>query len=214
MEGDAGTSQLNLTDQKDVTSQDLTAEEHSEESNTEAATVAAEPGDVRRPTRIGRGTALLVCLVLVVLAAAAGVGGYLALSSHRESEAIAANEAAALAAAKDCVTATQAPDMTAMIDAQTKIVNCATGAFGAQAPLMSGVMVEAYKAADVEVKVSELRAAVEKHNPDGSMDILVAVRVKITNSAQKDKEVGYRLRAQMAPVDGTYKVAKLDQVSS
>ncbi|MGB8406683.1 MAG: hypothetical protein WCE30_21740 [Mycobacterium sp.] len=214
MEGDAGTSRLNLTDQKDVTSQDLTAEEHSEESNIEAAAVAAEPADVRRPTRIGRGTALLVCLVLVVLAAAAGVGGYLALRSHGESQAIAANEAAALAAAKDCVTATQAPDMNAMIDAQTKIVNCATGAFGAQAPLMSGVMVEAYKAADVEVKVSELRAAVEKHNPDGSMDILVAVRVKITNSAQKDKEVGYRLRAQMAPVDGTYKVAKLDQVSS
>jgi len=40
------------------------------------------------------------------------------------------------------------------------------------------------------------------------------VRVKINNSAEKDKEVGYRMRAQMAPVDGKFKVAKLDQVTS
>ena len=98
--------------------------------------------------------------------------------------------------------------------AQTKIIECGTGAFGAQAPLYSGVIVDAYKASDAQVKVSEMRAAVEKHNDDGSIDVLVAVRIKISNSAQKDKEVGYRLRAQMAPVDGTYKVAKLDQVTS
>ena len=155
-----------------------------------------------------------MCVVLVLLAAGAGVGGYLALTSHRESQTLAAHEAAAVAAAKDCVTATQAPDTTAMMAAQTKIIECATGAFGAQAPVYSGVMLEAYKAADVQVKVAELRAAVEKHNADGSIDVLVAVRVKISNSAEKDKEVGYRLRAQMAPVDGTYKVAKLDQVTS
>ena len=214
MEGDAGTSQLNLTDQQDVTSQDLTAEELSEESIDEAAQVAAPSDAGRRPTRIGRGIAVGVSIGLIVLAAGIGVGGFLALRWHRDSQTIAANEVSALSAAKDCVAATQAPDMKAMIDAQTKIVNCATGAFGAQAPFMSGMMVDAYKAADVEVKVSDMRAAVEKHNPDGSMDVLVAVRVKITNSAQTDKEVGYRLRAQMAPVDGTYKVAKLDQVGS
>ncbi|HQD72643.1 MAG TPA: hypothetical protein PLY67_04400 [Clostridiales bacterium] len=46
------------------------------------------------------------------------------------------------------------------------------------------------------------------------MDVLVAVRVRISNSTEKDKEVGYRLRAQMAPVDGVYKIAKLEQVGS
>ena len=101
-----------------------------------------------------------------------------------------------------------------MITAQTKIIECSTGAFGAQAPLYSGVILDAYKAADAQVKVAEIRAAAEKHNDDGSIDVLVAVRVKISNSAEKDKEVGYRLRVQMAPVDGTYKVAKLDQVTS
>ena len=41
-----------------------------------------------------------------------------------------------------------------------------------------------------------------------------AVRVKVTNSEAADQEQGYRLRVQMAPVDGTYKIATLDQVSS
>jgi Mce-associated membrane protein len=40
------------------------------------------------------------------------------------------------------------------------------------------------------------------------------VRVKVTNSAVADQEQGYRLRVQMAPVDSTYKVARLDQVTS
>jgi Mce-associated membrane protein len=214
MEGDAGTSQLNPTDQQDITPPELVADDHSEEPTDESAQLAAEAGDVRRPARIGSGIASAVCLVLVLLAVGAGVGGYLALRSHHESQSLAAHEAAAVAAAKDCITATQAPDTTAMITAQTKIIECSTGAFGAQAPLYSGVILDAYKAADAQVKVAEIRAAAEKHNDDGSIDVLVAVRVKISNSAEKDKEVGYRLRVQMAPVDGTYKVAKLDQVTS
>lgn len=214
MEGDAGTRQLNPTDQQDITPPELVVEDSSQEQTDESAQVTAEAVDVRRPTRIGRGIAAAVCLVLVLLAAGAGVGGYLALTSHRESQTLAAHEAAALAAAKDCVAATQAPDTTAMIAAQTKIIECGTGAFGAQAPLYSSVILDAYKASDAQVKVSEMRAAVEKHNDDGSIDVLVAVRIKISNSAEKDKQVGYRLRAQMAPVDGAYKVAKLDQVTS
>ena len=59
-----------------------------------------------------------------------------------------------------------------------------------------------------------MRAAVERHNDDGSVDVLVAVRVKVTNSETADQEQGYRLRVQMAPDAGTYKIARLDQVSS
>ena len=215
MEGDAGTSQLNPTDDQDVTSQDVvTTEPPCEESIDVPAEASDESGGAARATRIGQGIALSVCLLLLAVAAAAGVGGYFALKSHRESQAIAANEAAAVKAAKDCVTATQAPDTAAMVAAQTKIIECSTGGYGAQASFMSGVMLEAYQAANAKVQVTEMRAAVEKHNDDGSMDVLVAFRVKITNSAQKDKEVGYRMRAQMAPADGTYKIAKLDQVTS
>jgi len=76
------------------------------------------------------------------------------------------------------------------------------------------MLVDAYRSAKVQVQVSEMRAAVERHNDDGSIDVLVAVRVKVTNSEAVDQEQGYRLRVRMAPADGTYKVAKLDQVTS
>ncbi|MDR3662854.1 MAG: hypothetical protein P4L86_21135 [Mycobacterium sp.] len=215
MEGDAGTSQLNPTDEHDVTSQDVvTTELSSEESIENPGEVSGNSDGAQGPARIGRGIALTVCVVLVVLAAAVGTGGYFALRSHRQSQALAANEAAAMKAAKDCVTVSQAPDTSAMIAAQTKIIECATGAYAAQASFMSGITLDAYKAANVQVAVSSMRAAVEKRNPDGSIDVLVALRVKITNSAEKDKQVDYRMRAEMAPVDGTYKVSKLDQVTS
>ena len=155
-----------------------------------------------------------ICAALLVLAAGAALGGYLALRSNDQSEEIGAADAAALHAAKDCVAATHAPDTATMSAAQSKIIECSTGDFGAQASLYSSVMVEAYQAAQVKVAVSDIRAAVEKHNDDGSVDVLVAVRVKVTNSQAADQEQGYRLRVQMAPADGTYKVAKLDQVSS
>ena len=75
------------------------------------------------------------------------------------------------------------------------------------------MLVDAYRAANVTVQVSDMRAAVERYNDDGSVDVLVAVRVKVTNSEAANQEQGYRLRVQMAPVDGTYKIAKLDQVT-
>jgi Mce-associated membrane protein len=62
--------------------------------------------------------------------------------------------------------------------------------------------------------VADMRAAVEKHNDDGSINVLVAVRTKVTNSEAADQEQGYRLRVQMALDNGTYKVARLDQVTS
>ncbi|MBU9762341.1 hypothetical protein FR943_00510 [Mycobacterium sp. TNTM28] len=197
MEGDAGASQLNLADQQDP---------HLTEPDEQAAA---------RPSRLGRGAMAAILVGLLVLTVGLGVGGYFALRAHQVSERIAHDEAEALQAAKDCVTATQAPDTQAMIAAQTKIIECATGDFGAQAGLYSGMLLDAYQAANVQVKVSDLRAAVEKHNDDGSMDLLVAVRVLVTNSEKSDEEQGYRLRVKMARAeDGTYKVARLDQVTS
>jgi Mce-associated membrane protein len=213
MEGDAGASQLNLADQQDPHTTEPQAEAVTEISGTEALEAPQESES--RPSRLGRGWMAAILAGLIVLTAAVGVGGYLALRSHQDSERIARDEAEAVAAAKDCVTATQAPDTQAMIAAQTKIIECATGDFGAQAGLYSGMLLDAYQAANVSVKVSDLRAAVENHNDDGSMDLLVAVRVLVTNSEKSDEEQGYRLRVKMArDDDGIYKVARLDQVTS
>jgi Mce-associated membrane protein len=218
MEGDAGTRQLNPTDADETPDESLAV---STEDQIEEATElpSQEPveeavGDGRRPSHLGAGWVATICAALLLLAAGVGVGGYLALRSHHDSEAIARADAAALQAAKDCVAATNAPDTTAMTAAQTKIIECSTGDFGAQAALYSSVLVDAYQAAQVKVAVSDMRAAVERHNEDGSVDVLVAVRVKVTNSETADQEQGYRLRVQMAPDAGTYKIARLDQVSS
>lgn len=213
MEGDAGASQLNLADQQDPHTTEPAAEAVTEIADPSAATESDSVG--ARPSRLGQGWMAAILVGLLVLTAAVGVGGYLALRAHQDSQRIAHDEAEALQAAKDCVTATQAPDTQAMIEAQTKIIECATGDFGAQAGLYSGMLLDAYQAANVQVKVSDLRAAVEKHNDDGSMDLLVAVRVLVTNSEKSDEEQGYRLRVKMARAeDGNYKVARLDQVTS
>jgi Mce-associated membrane protein len=216
MEGDAGTRQLNPTD-ADAAPDDAAAKpDESLAVSTEGQTEQPVEGPVesRRPSRLGVGWVASICAALVLLAAGAAVGGYLALRSNDESKAIARAEAAAIQAAQDCVTATQAPDTAAMVAAQSKIIQCSTGDFGVQAPLYASVIAEAYQAANVKVAVSDMRAAVERHNDDGSIDVLVAVRTKVTNSEAADQEQGYRLRVQMAPADGTYKVARLDQVTS
>jgi Mce-associated membrane protein len=219
MEGDAGTRQQNPTD-ADETPESLAVSTGDQTELTEELPEAVEETnepaqtDGRRSSRLGVGWVVSICAALMVLAGGAVAGGYLALRSHDDSEAIARSEAAALTAAKDCVAATQAPDTAAMIASQSKIIECSTGAFGVQAPLYSSVLAEAYQAANVQVQVSDMRAAVERHNDDGSIDVLVALRTKVTNSQAADQEQGYRLRVQMALADGTYKIADMKQVAS
>lgn len=206
MEGDAGTSRLNPTpDDEDPIAEP--AEEQPTPADGSLATQA-------RPERLGRGWVAAICAGLLVLTAGLAVVGYLAVQANARSAAIGRDDAVALQAAKDCVTATQAPDTTSMGASQAKIIECSTGDFGAQAGFFSGMMVEAYQAANVTVQVSDLRAAVERHNDDGSVDILVAVRTKVTNSAATDQEQGYRLRVTMQRDDGTYKIANLVQVTT
>jgi Mce-associated membrane protein len=161
----------------------------------------------------GRGWLVSICVLLLLLTAGSATAGALALRSHQKAAAAARADVLALAAAKDCVTATQAPDATVMSESQRKIIDCSTGDFGAQAALYSGLLVDAYQAANVQVQVSDMRAAVERHNSDGSIDVLVAVRVKVSNTQAADQEQGYRLRVRMAQDGGVYKIAKLDQVS-
>lgn len=239
MEGDAGSGRLNRTPPNPTVRDDSDGRESEEPvdqapppaeaaedgqgsdveqtvvAETESAPDAADADTVGAPqSRLaGRRWLAVACAFLVLVAGGLATGGYFALRAHQSSMASTRAEAAALAAAKDCVTATQAPDATAMAASQQKIVDCSTGDFGAQAVLYSGILVEAYQAADVKVQVTDMRAAVERHNPDGSMEILVALRTKVSNSATQDQEQGYRLRVQMAPDQGTYKIARLDQVS-
>jgi Mce-associated membrane protein len=193
MEGDAGANRLNPSGTDDSSFSDTGVE--------------------RNPSRLGRGWLIGITAALLMLAGGVGVGGYLTLRSHQDGQAIVRSDAAAVQAAKDCVAATQAPDIGAMAASAQKIIDCGTGAFRSQAILYSSLLVEAYQAANAHVQMSDMRAAVERNNDDGSVDVLVALRVKVSNSETQNQEAGYRLRVTMAPDEGQYRIAKLDQVA-
>jgi Mce-associated membrane protein len=234
MEGDAGASRLTPHDTDDLSpapdaAADETTSAEAPEDSLEAEDAAdhevteSEPDDESAgaeaaedpgaPSRLGRSWFIGIATALVVLAGGVGAGGYLALRSHLDSRAIARHDAAAVEAAKDCVGATQAPDIAAMAASAQKIIECGTGAFRSQAILYSGLLVEAYQAADAHVQVSDLRAAVERHNADGSIEILVPLRVRVSNAETQNQEAGYRLRVTMVQDEGKYRISKLDQVA-
>ena len=242
MEGDAGASRLTPNDGDDPLSEpDIGAEQTSTETTAEGLDQVAEAEDSSEsdadteasaedssagaedtteaqddepiPSRLGRRWFVGIAAALVLLAGGLGAGGYLALRSHQDSRATARHDAAAVEAAKNCVAATQAPDTTAMAASAQKIIECGAGAFRSQAILYSSLLVEAYQAANAHVQVSDLRAAVERNNADGSIDILVPLRVKVSNSDTQNQEAGYRLRVTMVLDEGQYRIGKLDQVA-
>ena len=197
-----------------VADDEITESDAEDSTASEDAEDAGEAqDDAGIPSRLGRGWLIGIAAALVLLAGGIGAGGYLALRSHQDSQALARRDAAAMEAAKNCVAATQAPDTNAMAASAQKMIECGTGAYRSQAILYSSLLVEAYQAANAHVQVSDLRAAVERNNPDGSVDVLVPLRVRVSNSESQNQEAGYRLRVTMMSDEGQYRIAKLDQVA-
>ncbi len=153
-----------------------------------------------------------VCAAIAVTALLLTVAGVLALIGHRTTASAIDGEAVAVAAARDCVAATQAPDVKAMNESRRKIVECATDNYAPQANLYSGLLADAYETVKAQVKITNMRAAPERHNPDGSIDVLVALRTSMSNAEEQNQEISYRLRVRMAPVDGTYKIDSIEPV--
>jgi Mce-associated membrane protein len=227
VESEVGTDQTSsaeqivTTDEADQTSSERIAEDEFEAGVDEGTETDAEQvtenGDAAvvagRPSRLGRRWLIGIAAALVLLSLGVAAGGYFALRANQESQTIARHDAQAVQIAKDCVAATQAPDPAAMAAGVQKIIDCSTGDFRSQAILYSSLFVEAYQAGDVHVQVSDMRAAPERNNPDGSVDVLVAFRIKTSNSQTQNREVGYRLRVNMALSEGQYRIAKLDQVA-
>jgi len=214
MEGDAGSGQLTPTppltaDETVEPAPELSA--HVDDAGISAPAQQAVPATDSRlltggwPRAVLGGLAAAAVLLTIV--------GVIALIGHRHNAAADRDEAVAVAAAKDCITATQAPDVKAMNDSQRKIVECSTENFAAQANLYGGLLADAYRTVNAQVKVADMRAAAEKHNPDGSIDVLVATRVSLSNNQQIDQELSYRLRVRMAPDGGTYKIDSIEPVS-
>lgn len=154
-----------------------------------------------------------IAVVLLLLAGVTATGGYLAKRAHGDSQALLRANEAAVAAAKDCVAATQPPDAAALPASQRKLTECATGDFGAQIVWYGAVLTEAYQAIDVRVQVPEMHTAVERNNDDGSVVALVAFRAIVSQLGMADRENSYRVRVKMVREGGQFKVAELDQVA-
>lgn len=206
MEGDAGTVPVSTDPDEDQQTADTEADD------VAAAGEAAQAVESAR-SRLGRRQLIGICALLVLLAAGLVALGCLGLRDHAASQAMARDNADALAAAKTCVLATQAPDPGDVSLSQQKMLNCSAGEFRTQAALYAQILPPAYQAAKVHVELTEMGAAVERNNPDGSIDILVAFRIKVDNIEATGREAGYRLRARMIREDGQYRIGKLDQVA-
>ena len=154
-----------------------------------------------------------VCAAIAIAALILTAAGVLAMFGHRKTSAAISGEAIAVSAAKDCIAATQAPDVKAMAESRRKILECVTDNYAPQANLYSGLLTDAYEAAKAQVKISDIRAAPEKHNPDGSIDVLVATRVAMSNIDQQNQELSYRLRVRMQKVGDTYKIDSIEPVT-
>ncbi|MDI3313112.1 MAG: Mce protein [Mycobacterium sp.] len=156
---------------------------------------------------------IAVASVLTLLATGAAVSGLMLLRAHQISTAVAAANAAAITAAKDCIAATQPADVTALPISQRKLDECATGEFKTQAAWYSAILTEAYQAQNLHVRLPGMDAAVERTNDDGSITALVVFRATISQEGTPDRENSYRVRVKIVRQDGQFKVAKLDQVA-
>lgn len=205
MEGDAGSGQL-------TPPPPLTADEAIE--SVGAPDTSPTGGSPTPPaSRLTTGRWLTGLCVAVGIGSLALIAvGVLALLGGRQTAAATRDEDVAVAVAKECVAATQAPDVKAMAESQRKIVDCASENFAPQANLYGGLLVDAYETVQAQVKISDIRAAAEKHNSDGSIDVLVATRVAMSNMEQQGQEISYRLRVKMVPDGDTYRVDSIEPV--
>jgi Mce-associated membrane protein len=207
MEGDAGSGQLTPTPPltADETVQPDVQPDPGLSDHVDAPAADSRLLTGRWPVAVVGGLAVAALLLV-----AAGV---LSVIGHRHDAAAARDEDKAVAAAKDCITATQAPDVKAMNESQRKIVDCSTENFSAQANLYSSLLADAYQTVNAQVKIVDMRAAAERHNPDGSIDVLVATRVAMSNDQQIEQELSYRLRVRMVSDGGAFKIDNIEPVS-
>jgi Mce-associated membrane protein len=220
MEADAGADQLTVPHAPD--SPAVVACGDAAGPNTAAEVPDSQPitdsreqggrGAPRGGSRLNTRWQGAIVAALLLLAGGVATGGYFALRAHQENQEITRANAAAVAAAKECVAATQPSDGAALAPSQRKLSQCSTRGFGAQIAWYGEVLAEAYQTANVRVAVPDMRAAVEHDNADGSVVVLVAFRTTVSQAGTAERENTYRLRVTMVPEDGQFKVAELDQV--
>ena len=202
MEGDAGTRQLNPTDAEDapndsvaVSEQEPTGKEHHDSPATEETTPDAEPaegveelgvvadGVDRRPPRLGRGWVVGICAALAALTIAR-CGRRNPVDprqpGHRRGQPQRCGRAAGRQGLCRGDAGSRHRGDVGSADEDHRVLHRRVR--GAGLDLSAESSSRRTRPRTSQVAVSDMRAAVERHNPDGSVHVLVAVRVKVTNS--------------------------------
>lgn len=167
---------------------------------------------LQRVSRLSRRRQRTIAVLLTVVTAAIAVLSHLALREHWRSQKGTEVQAAAIAAVKACLAATQPSDAAAIPAIQRMLDECSTGDFKTHMAVYGAVLSEAYHAENVHVQPPEIDAAVEHINDDGSIIALAAFRTNISQAGMPDRYNSYRIRVLMMPDNGTFKIAKLEQV--
>ena len=157
-------------------------------------------------------------LVLGASTIAVVIVAFVAISAvliHQHSSVVAARDTDAkiIDSVREDVTALIAPTFEDAQGSAQKILDGATGDWASQFEPNMDAFAQALTEAKVQSSADISEIGIERHNDDGTIDVLVAATSKVTNTAaQQESTRAWRLRVNVAEVDGEYKLAKVDPV--
>ena len=152
-------------------------------------------------------------MLLVLAGVAMGVATW-PRQAHRKSQAPDAANVAAIAVAKDCVAATQPPDLAGLPAAQQELERRAHRDFGNQTAwygevLGGGVSGGRTSACECPRFTQRWNATTKTARSSRWWSF----RATVSQTGMADRENSYRMRVRMVLDNGQFKVAQLDQVA-
>ncbi|RZL79521.1 MAG: hypothetical protein EOP32_19220 [Rhodococcus sp. (in: high G+C Gram-positive bacteria)] len=168
-------------------------------------------GTVGRSPR-SRALVVTASAMAVLILACVAISAIL-IQRHSSAVADREREAAIIESVREDVTALIAPTFQDAHGSAQKILDGATGDWASQFEPNMDAFAQALTEAQVQSSADISEIGIERHNDDGTTDVLVAATSKVTNSsAQQESTRAWRLRVNVALVDGEYKLAKVDPV--
>jgi Mce-associated membrane protein len=153
-----------------------------------------------------------VVAMIVLALALAGATIYLTLD-HRSVLAQQDRDNAIIESAKRNVSDLIAPTYQDAAGSAQRILDNATGDWESQFTPNADAFAQALIQAKVESTADVSDVAIERHNDDGTTDLLVAATSQVRNTAAAEPSTRtWRLRLTVTDVNGQYKLSKVEQI--
>ncbi|WP_330255053.1 hypothetical protein OG874_11180 [Nocardia sp. NBC_00565] len=155
-----------------------------------------------------------VALIAVVTIAAAGASAYFAIA-HRDAVHQADERLDYVQAARQGVVNILSVDFNSANNDVKRILEDATGAWREEFAPQAQPFTDVVQKSKVVTTAEVTAAGLEHRNDDGTAQVLVAAKSKVSNSAGASNEQRtFRLRVTVAPDAGRLKIAKMEYVPS